>query len=160
MMARDKVWLGVNAIVINDAGEWLLLKKQYSGMRGMWSTPAGFIDNGETADQAVIRELYEETGIKGEVQGVIGLRSGVINNEISDNMILFLVKPLTTDITIQFPNDEIEVVAWRTPEAILQDKTVSPMIHHLLQEKSEAITLTSTESPGAHFNYTHYHLFT
>lgn len=79
-MARDKVWLGVNAIVINEAGEWLLLKKQYSGMRGMWSTPAGFIDNGETADQAVLRELYEESGIEGEVQGVIGLRSGVINN--------------------------------------------------------------------------------
>ncbi|WP_414054096.1 NUDIX domain-containing protein [Macrococcus equi] len=159
-MARDKVWLGVTAIVINNNGDWLLLKKQYSGMRGMWSTPAGFVDNGETADQAVLRELYEETGIKGEVQGVIGLRSGVIKGLISDNMILFLVKPTTTEITAILPNDEIEIVEWRSPEAILSDQSVSPMIHHLVHSMSSAISLTSTESPGAHFNYTHYHLFT
>lgn len=159
-MARDKVWLGVNAIIINAQGEWLLLKKQYSGMRGMWSTPAGFVDNGETADQAVLRELREETGIIGEVQGVVGLRSGVIKDVISDNMILFLIKPLTTEITVPFPNDEIEIVAWRKPEDILQDATVSPMIPHLINSMSKPISLTSTESPGAQFNYTHYHLFT
>lgn len=159
-MARDKVWLGVNAIVINNEGEWLLLKKQYSGMRGMWSTPAGFVDNGETADQAVLRELYEETGIEGKVLGMIGLRTGVIKNTISDNMILFLVQPKSTTITVTLPNDEIEQVAWRTPDDILQDNTVSPMIHHLLAQLSDPITLTSAQSPGAQFNYTHYHLFT
>ncbi|MGK0553686.1 NUDIX domain-containing protein [Macrococcus capreoli] len=159
-MMRDKVWLGVNAIVMNEKGEWLLLKKQYGGMRGMWSTPAGFVDNGETADQAVLRELYEETGIQGEVIGIMGLRTGVIKEEISDNMILFLVKPLSTQITVTVPNDEIEIVAWRSPQSILQDDTVSPMIHHLLNDMSEPITLTSTVSPGKKFNYTHYHLFT
>ncbi|WP_233680013.1 NUDIX domain-containing protein [Macrococcoides caseolyticum] len=158
-MARDKVWLGVNAVVINDKGEWLLLKKQYSGMKGMWSTPAGFVDNGETCDQAVLRELHEETGIKGEVIGVIGLRSGVIKNTISDNMIIFLVKPAHEEITVNLPNDEIAAVEWRAPEAILADNTVSPMIHHLIHSMAQPINLTSTQSPGAHFNYTHYHLY-
>ncbi|WP_414043654.1 NUDIX domain-containing protein [Macrococcus animalis] len=158
-MTRDKVWLGVNAVVINEEGEWLLLKKQYSGMRGMWSTPAGFVNNGETADQAVLRELYEETGIEGVVKGVIGLRTGVIKEVISDNMILFLIHPKDTIITVQLPNHEIEQVAWRKPNDILQDNKVSPMIHHLIEDLSETITLTSTQSPGAQFNYTHYHLF-
>lgn len=159
-MKRNKVWLGVNAVVINESNEWLMVKKQYSGMKGMWSTPAGFVENGETADQAVIRELKEETGIEGVVKGIIGLRTGVINDIVSDNMILFLVTPTSCKITVDFPNEEIEIVAWRNPESLLLDPAVSPMVPYLINHMSKPISLTSTTSPGAQFNYTHYHLYT
>lgn len=55
--------------------------------------PAGFVNEGETVDEAVKREVLEETGIVAHVKGIIGVRSGVIRNEISDNMIIFLLEP-------------------------------------------------------------------
>lgn len=40
-----------------------LLGRQASWAKGMYSTLAGFVDPGETLEQAVIREVLEETGI-------------------------------------------------------------------------------------------------
>ena len=58
---RGKVWLGVCAIVENTQGEWLVVKKSYSGLKGRWSLPAGFVQEGETINEAVVREVKEET---------------------------------------------------------------------------------------------------
>lgn len=159
MGKRDHVWLGVSAVVVNAQGEWLVVKKQYGGLKDHWSMCAGFVDNGETADQAIVRELAEETGIIGEVEGVIGVRTGVIKDSISDNMIIFLVRPIQDTITALLPNDEIKEVKWEKPEVLLQDDTCSPMIHHLINERPSLLPLKSTKSPGQQFNYTSYHLF-
>ena len=68
MRERSKhVWLGVCGLVIADDGKWLVVKKTYGGLKGKWSLPAGFVQPGETADEAVVREVKEETGIETEV---------------------------------------------------------------------------------------------
>lgn len=159
MGKREHVWLGVSAVVVNSHGDWLVVKKQYGGLKDHWSMCAGFVDNGETADQAIVRELAEETGIIGEVEGVIGVRTGVIKERISDNMIIFLVRPIKEDISVSLPNEEIKEVKWEKPEILLQDDSCSPMIHHLIQSLPSPLRLNSTKSPGAQFNYTSYHLF-
>lgn len=48
-------------------------EKAYSGLKGRWSLPAGFVNAGETVDEAVIREIKEETGIDCSVSGLIDL---------------------------------------------------------------------------------------
>lgn len=51
------------AVVIDREGKVLLLEhllRPYSG----WGFPGGFIDRGETPEAAVIREVFEETGIE------------------------------------------------------------------------------------------------
>ncbi len=93
MEKRGKVWLAVSGLVATKDGRWLFVKKKYSGLKGKWSLPAGFVNEGETVDEAVKREVLEETGIVAHVKGIIGVRSGVIRNEISDNMIIFLLEP-------------------------------------------------------------------
>ncbi|MGI8665154.1 MAG: NUDIX hydrolase [Jatrophihabitans sp.] len=40
--------------------------------RLLWSLPKGHLENGETLEQAAIREVAEETGIQGEVIGTLG----------------------------------------------------------------------------------------
>ena len=42
----------------------LLIKRKYEPFRNKWAIPGGFIKDDESLEQAVERELYEETGVK------------------------------------------------------------------------------------------------
>ena len=59
----------VSGLVATKDGRWLFVKKKYSGLKGKWSLPAGFVNEGETVDEAVKREVLEETGIVAHVKG-------------------------------------------------------------------------------------------
>ncbi|MFO7793793.1 MAG: NUDIX hydrolase [Candidatus Nanohaloarchaea archaeon] len=49
-------------------GEFLLLKRsQENSSSGEWTFPGGKIEEGESAKEAALRELKEETGLKGEI---------------------------------------------------------------------------------------------
>ncbi len=54
----------VSAIIRNDKGEVLLTKRGIEPFKGCWDLPGGFIDNGESPEEAIYRELEEELGIK------------------------------------------------------------------------------------------------
>jgi 8-oxo-dGTP pyrophosphatase MutT (NUDIX family) len=40
--------------------------------RLLWSLPKGHVEAGETAEQAAVREVAEETGIRGDIMGTLG----------------------------------------------------------------------------------------
>lgn len=50
-------------VLLHDGGDRALLGRQPSWPRGRYSTIAGFIEAGESAEQAVHREVREETGV-------------------------------------------------------------------------------------------------
>lgn len=158
---RGNVWLGVAGIVINSEGKWLVVKKTYSGLKGVWSIPAGFVNHNETADEAVVREVKEETGIDCEVTGLIGFRSGVIKEEISDNMAVFLCHPKgdTQYFTIQ--EKEISEVKWLTVEELLYGGEASVMLEEMASHNLKHHQLLKREgiNPGDVFQYTSYKLF-
>jgi len=53
------------AVIINHSGDTLLsLRLTGSHQGGKWEFPGGKFEQGETAEQALYRELYEELGIK------------------------------------------------------------------------------------------------
>ena len=49
-----------------------LIGKQDRRGRLLWSLPKGHLEVGETAEDAAVREVAEETGITGEIIGVLG----------------------------------------------------------------------------------------
>ncbi len=49
--------------IIEDNGKILLMKRNHKPFNNYWGLPGGHIDQGETAEQAVIREVKEETGL-------------------------------------------------------------------------------------------------
>ena len=53
----------VGAIIIDAAGRLLLVKRGHEPGKGLWSIPGGRVEPGETDEQAVIREVREETGL-------------------------------------------------------------------------------------------------
>ena len=54
--------IAVGAMLI-EAGRLLLVQRVYNPEKGKWCLPAGYLDAGETPEQAVKRKVHEETGL-------------------------------------------------------------------------------------------------
>ncbi|WP_252503930.1 NUDIX domain-containing protein [Sporosarcina sp. Marseille-Q4943] len=157
---RGNVWLGASGIVMNSKGQWLVVKKTYSGLKGMWSLPAGFVEGNETADQAAIREVKEETGLDCKLEGMVGFRTGILNGDISDNLAIFLLSPLNEDQLLTPQEEEISEVAWKTPFELKDLPNVSAMIKEIAERAIESGLLEMEQmDPGDWFGYTSYKLF-
>lgn len=65
------------AVVLNEKREILLVKRRNEPQRGMWCLPIGFAEMNETIEQAALRELQEETGIRGRVLRLLDTDSHV-----------------------------------------------------------------------------------
>lgn len=66
--------IGVGGAVVRD-GRLLLVRRASRHGRGNWQLPGGYIEPDETIEQAVVREVLEESGVRTEVEAVLGLRS-------------------------------------------------------------------------------------
>lgn len=65
----------VSAIVLNKKREILLVLRYRNPHAGEWCLPSGFVELDESIENAVIRELKEETGINGKVLRLIDTHS-------------------------------------------------------------------------------------
>ncbi len=66
--------LGVGALIFKASGRRgpiLLVERGGNPLKGFWSLPGGLVETGETLEEAVRREILEETGLR--VQPVGGL---------------------------------------------------------------------------------------
>lgn len=74
-------WVRVGAYaIVTDGQARLLLCRIAPGypLAGSWTLPGGGVDHGEHPDNAVLRELHEETGLAGTRGPVAGIWSGHI----------------------------------------------------------------------------------
>lgn len=53
----------VGGLVTNQQGELLLVRRAREPEKGKWGLPGGFIDRNETIEQALSREVLEETNL-------------------------------------------------------------------------------------------------
>ena len=53
----------VGAIVVDDGGRLLLVRRGQEPARGTWSVPGGRVEAGESDEEATVREVLEETGL-------------------------------------------------------------------------------------------------
>lgn len=70
--------MSAGGLVIDTTGKLGLLigrrdQKDASGKRILWSLPKGHIEEGETPEQAALREVQEETGIESAIEKSLGV---------------------------------------------------------------------------------------
>lgn len=68
-LARPEVAVGAVAV---EGGRMLLVRRGREPEAGRWSLPGGRVEPGETLEEAVVRELREETGLAGRCGRFIG----------------------------------------------------------------------------------------
>lgn len=104
--------LRAQAIVVE--GDRILLVKTHLGSRDDYELPGGGIESGETPEEAAIRELFEETGIRGEI---IRLAAKYYNGFAQEYNYSFLIRNIGGDITRQYnvegEKDYIRAVEWK-----------------------------------------------
>jgi 8-oxo-dGTP diphosphatase len=62
--------VGVGAVVIHE-DRVLLIRRGKEPMRGRWLIPGGTVELGETLQEALVREVAEETGLRVEPRDVV-----------------------------------------------------------------------------------------
>lgn len=53
--------------IIEQDGKYLLCQRAIPPRPGTWTLPAGFMEQGETTEQAALREVWEESGVRAEI---------------------------------------------------------------------------------------------
>ena len=62
-------------IIILVKGKLVLIQRMNPPYQGQWALPGGFVDVGETVEDAATREAKEETGLDVELKGLVGVFS-------------------------------------------------------------------------------------
>ncbi|MEY4731414.1 MAG: pyrophosphatase [Candidatus Parcubacteria bacterium] len=60
----DQPKIVVTGILHDDQGRILLVRRAKEPHKGKWDTPGGFVETGESAENALRREIKEEMGIR------------------------------------------------------------------------------------------------
>jgi ADP-ribose pyrophosphatase YjhB (NUDIX family) len=63
------------AIPVTDDEQIILMRRGFEPRRGHWSLPGGFVDLGETVEDAAIREVQEELNLRVAITGLVGVYS-------------------------------------------------------------------------------------
>lgn len=73
-----RIALTVDGIISRGKGkklEILLIQRGRGPFKGKWALPGGFVEYGETVENAVAREIKEETGLKARIRSILGVYS-------------------------------------------------------------------------------------
>jgi len=95
----------VACAAINKEGSILIAKRNLDPGKNRWALPGGFVESGESTENACLRELKEETGIDGEIIRLIGVYTQ--RTQIYGSLLLigYAVNAINEDI---FLNNELK----------------------------------------------------
>ncbi len=120
-------------VVVDENNRILLVKRSVEPKKGMWCLPGGFMELGETPEQAALRELKEETGLSGNINKLLGVM--INSSSIYDTVLMvgYLVKyfegtPIAGDDASDlkfFSYDKLPAIAFKTHRHFINRVTTS-----------------------------------
>ncbi len=107
----------VGGLVTNDRGRLLLVRRARDPGKGLWGLPGGFVDRGETVEQALVREIWEETQLKVESMQLLMTFPNHYNYRgvISPVIDSFYVCQILDTSQLQLEQAELDDFVWTIP---------------------------------------------
>ncbi len=143
----------VTGVVIKD-GKVLLGRHTYGGGKGMLIIPGGYVNFGETPQDALIREYMEETRVKVNPTDIIGIRFNM-----HDWYIAFRAEYVSGEATSD--GDENSEVIWLAVEEALTREDVPELTKKLIQSAlstESGLSYTAYSGSTKHAPYSLYSL--
>lgn len=105
-------------LLFDEQGENILMVKNKGEKSSYYTLPGGAVEQGETLEQAAIREVKEETGLEVEIDGIFSV-SEAFFEERGHHAIFFTFtgQIIGGEINISIP-DEIEEITWMEPQIV------------------------------------------
>ena len=97
--------------IIEQDGKYLLARRRDIGW---WNLAGGGLENGETVDEGLAREVMEEVCLAVTIERVVGIYSKPRKNEV---VVTFLCHP-APDSGRPGASDEVSEVGWFTPDKL------------------------------------------
>ena len=95
--------------VVQFEDQFLMCKRAIAPRVGFWTLPAGFMEEGETAEEGAIREAMEEACAKIEIEGLLGCYSVP---RISQVQLMYRARLLDPAIAPGPESTEVMLVTW------------------------------------------------
>lgn len=114
-----------DAAVIDSAGRILLMQRSDDHK---WALPGGALEVGETPAAGVVREAFEETGVRCQPVALVGVFDSRLCGLISRHQMyafIFLCRPVG-DIPAHFHCDETLDTGWFAEEALPEAEAMHP----------------------------------
>ncbi|MCB1884642.1 MAG: NUDIX hydrolase [Geminicoccaceae bacterium] len=129
-------------------GERLLLcRRAIEPRRGFWTIPAGFMEEGETAEAGACREAWEEAGARIEIEGLLAVYSVP---RISQVQILFKARLLDEGVAAGAESLEVALVGWDgIPWGDLAFPTVRLVLERARAVRDEGSPLVTVLTPDS-----------
>ena len=118
------------AVLIEEHGRILLVRRAGEPFRGLWTLPAGFVNGGEDPAEAAARECLEETGLSVRVTRVIDIVAGREHERGADFVIVYQAEIISgvlnpaddADAAEWFGRDQLPALAFQATQKILNFK--------------------------------------
>jgi ADP-ribose pyrophosphatase YjhB (NUDIX family) len=117
-------YLAVSAAIFHD-GRVLIVRRGRPPAHGLYTLPGGGVELGETLEQAVIREVREETGLAIAPLALVGFREAIARDAAGRIERHFVILPFVArwiggEIAL---NEELAEAQWREPDELAGLKT-------------------------------------
>jgi mutator protein MutT len=109
----------VGGLIINEKNEVLLVRRARNPGKGKWGLPGGFVDRGESVEQALVREIVEETKLVVTRAEYLMTHPNQYNygGVVAPVIDLFYVCHVDAHQDLELAPEELEHFEWTRPRA-------------------------------------------